>query len=372
MKISGMIDESMDKEAMKLPPKPYEFRAKPAWQRLIIMVGGVVVNLILGFLIYAMMLWYWGEEYVPTSEFKYGIATDSLAQSIGLRDGDMIKSVDGEYLDRFNKIPLKVILSGAKTIQVERNGQPVNINLPEDFGGKLIKYKTINFIDMRMPFVKVDSLVDTAIAARSGIRDEDRIVAVNGQPVEYFHEFSRQIRKNRKKEIQLTVLRGNDTNNIKLTVPETGAIGIYNVKVKSLFEVKKISYNFFEAIPAGFRRSIETLESYWLQLKLIFSGKVNTNESLGSVISIGKMFPGQWDWQNFWALTAFFSLVLALMNILPIPALDGGHALFTIIEMITGRKPNEKVIEYAQMAGMILLLGLMAYALGLDIFRLFK
>lgn len=170
----------------------------------------------------------------------------------------------------------------------------------------------------------------------------------------------------------MQVLRGTDTSIVKVAVPETGVIGVRNVPVKTLFELKEIHYNFFQAIPAGFRRSIETLESYWLQLKLIFSGKVNTNESLGSVISIGKMFPGEWDWQNFWALTAFFSLVLALMNILPIPALDGGHALFTIIEMITGRKPNEKVIEYAQMAGMILLLGLMAYALGLDIFRLFK
>ncbi|HEY0678456.1 MAG TPA: RIP metalloprotease RseP [Chitinophagaceae bacterium] len=372
VKISGMIDESMDKETMKQPPKSYEFRSKPAWQRLIIMVGGVVVNLILGFLIYAMMLWYWGEEYVPTSQFKYGIATDSLAQSIGLRDGDMIKSVDGEYIERFNKIPLKVILSGAKTMQVERQGQPVNINIPDDFGGKLIRYKTINFINMRMPFVRIDDVVDTAVAYRSGLRKGDKVVSVNGQPVEYFHEFQRTVRKSKGKELDIVVLRGADTSLHKLTVPATGAIGIANVDPKTVFEYKEIRYNFLQAIPAGFTRSIETLESYWLQLKLIFSGKVNTNESLGSVISIGKMFPGQWDWQNFWALTAFFSLVLALMNILPIPALDGGHALFTIIEMITGKKPNEKVIEYAQMAGMILLLGLMAYALGLDIFRLFK
>lgn len=372
VKISGMIDESMDKEAMKQPPKPWEFRAKPAWQRLIIMVGGVVVNLILGFLIYAMMLWHWGEEYVPTNKFKYGIATDSLAQSIGLRDGDMIRSVDGQYVERFNKVPLKVILSGAKTMEIDRNGQPLTINIPEDFGSKLIRYKTINFISMRMPFVKADEVVDTAAAYRAGIRKEDKIVSVNGQPVQYFHEFQRIIRKNRNKDLELKVLRGADTNTVRLRVPDNGTIGLYNVDPKTIFEYKEIDYNFFEAIPAGFTRSIETLESYWLQLKLIFSGKVNTNESLGSVISIGKMFPGRWDWQNFWALTAFFSLVLALMNILPIPALDGGHALFTIIEMITGKKPNEKVIEYAQMAGMILLLGLMAYALGLDIFRLFK
>jgi len=319
-----------------------------------------------------MMLWYWGEEYVPTDKFKYGIATDSLAQSIGLRDGDRIKSVDGEYVERFNKIPLKVILSGAKTLQVDRGGQPVNINIPSDFGSKLIRYKTINFIDMRVPFVKLDEVVDTAIAYRSGLRAGDKIISVNGQPITYYHEFIRMMQRNKNKDVRVNFLRDGTTYTVRIRVPGTGVIGVRNVPVKSLFEIKEINYNFFSAIPAGFNRSIETLTSYWLQLKLIFSGKVNTNESLGSVISIGKMFPGKWDWQNFWALTAFFSLVLALMNILPIPALDGGHALFTIIEMITGRKPNEKVIEYAQMAGMILLLGLMAYALGLDIFRLFK
>lgn len=372
VKISGMIDESMDKEAMKQPPKSYEFRAKPAWQRLIIMVGGVVVNLILGFFIYAMMLWYWGEEYVPTNKFTYGIATDSLAQSIGLRDGDKIVGVDGEYIDRFNKIPLRVILNGAKTMQLDRNGEPVTINIPDDFGSKLIRYKTINFISMRTPFVQINEVIDTAIAGRSGLKKGDKVLSVNGQPINYYHEFSRMIQRNRRKDVRINFLRDSTEYTVRVRVPETGIIGVANVPQRTLFDIKTIHYNFFSAIPAGFRRSIETLESYWLQLKLIFSGKVNTNESLGSVISIGKMFPGEWDWQNFWALTAFFSLVLALMNILPIPALDGGHALFTIIEMITGRKPNEKVVEYAQMAGMILLLGLMAYALGLDIFRLFK
>lgn len=372
VKISGMVDESMDKEQMKLPPQPYEFRSKPAWQRLIIMVGGVTVNLILGFLIYAVMLWYWGESYIPTNKFTYGIATDSLAQSIGLRDGDKVMSVDGEYIDRFNKIPLKVLLSGAKTIEVERDGKPVVVNIPEDFAAKLIHFKTINFIDMRMPFLGVDSVVDTSAAARAGLRAEDRILAVNGQSTEYFHVFRKLIQVNKEKNVKLDVLRGMDTMQVSLLVPANGTIGVYNKTPKDQFEVKEIKYGFFEAIPAGFVRSLETLESYWLQLKLIFSGKVNTNESLGSVISIGKMFAPVWDWQQFWALTAFFSLVLALMNILPIPGLDGGHALFTIFEIVSGRKPSDKFMEYAQMVGMVLLLGLMAYALGLDIFRLFK
>jgi len=370
VKISGMIDESMDKEAMKLPPKPYEFRAKPAWQRLIIMVGGVVVNLILGFLIYALVLWHWGDQYLPVDSLKYGIATDSLAQSIGLRDGDNIRSIDNKPVERFNWIPLQVILGNPKTMQVERNGQTVDVAIPKDFAGKLVKYKALGFVSPRTPFVKVAEVVDTSAAYRAGIKVNDRILSVNGTHVPYFHEFREQLRLNKGREVELYIVRGGDTMITKMMVPKSGAIGIANVD--SLISYNTIHYNFFNAIPAGFRKSIETLENYWLQLKLIFSGKVNTNESLGSVISIGKMFPGKWDWYNFWNLTAFFSLVLALMNILPIPALDGGHALFTIIEMITGRKPNEKVVEYAQMAGMILLLGLMAYALGLDIFRLFK
>jgi len=292
-----------------------------------------------------------------------------------LQDGDKILSVDGEYVEKFNKIPLRVILNGAKTLEVDRNGQPITIEIPSDFAGKLIKYKDVGFMDMRVPFGKVDSLRENSAAERARLTKGDSIVSVNGVRTQWFHEFAKQILKNRGKPVSLHVLRGSDSMNVLLTVPKDEGIGIYNsysLKPELLFDVVKIKYSFFEAFPAGLRKSYETLESYWLQLKLIFSGKVKTSESLGSVFSIANMFSGQWRWDSFWAMTAFFSLVLALMNILPIPALDGGHALFTIIEMVTRRKPNEKVIEYAQMAGMVLLLGLMAYALGLDIFRIFK
>lgn len=373
VKIAGMIDESMDKEQMKQPAQPWEFRSKPAWQRLIIMVGGVVVNLILGFLIYAGMLWYWGEEYIPTNKMTYGIATDSLARSIGLQDGDKVLTVDGAYIDRFSKIPMKVILEGAKSIEVERAGKPVSIAIPEDFAGKLIKYKTINFMDMRVPFQRVDSLAsDTCAAARAGLKVGDQILTANGQPIGYFHEFRKVVGAHKGQSIALQVLRGKDTVSLPMQVPADGIVGLYNTGASELFEVKRIEYGFLDAIPAGIKRSVETLKGYWLQLKLIFSGKVNTNESLGSVISIGKMFSPAWDWQNFWGLTAFFSLVLALMNILPIPGLDGGHALFTIFEIVSGRKPSDKFMEYAQTFGMVLLLGLMAYALGLDIFRVVR
>jgi regulator of sigma E protease len=373
VKISGMIDESMDKEQMKLPPQPWEFRSKPAWQRLIIMVGGVTVNLILGFFIYSMILWHWGDEYLPVNKMTYGITADSLGQSIGLRSGDKILSIDGVYIDRLIKVSTKIILYGSKSILVDRDGKEVTINIPGDFAAKVIKYKNMGFIGVRIPFLGIDSVAgDTSAAGRAGLKRGDRILAVNSDTVPFYDEFKRQIQMNKEKEISLVVLRANDTSVIKMVVPKTGIIGVYPKDPMNLFEVKELKYSFFQAVPAAIKKSYETLESYWLTLKLTFSGKVNTNESLGGVISIGKMFAPVWDWQSFWQLTAFFSLVLALMNILPIPALDGGHALFTLIEIITGRRPSDKFIEYAQMVGMILLLGVIAYALGLDIFRLFK
>lgn len=373
VKISGMIDESMDKDAMKLPPQPYEFRSKPAWQRLIIMVGGVVVNLLLGFFLYAMISWYYGDSYIPTNSLKYGISTDSLGFSIGLRDGDQVLGVDGKHVEKLRRIPLEVILKNAKSMQVERDGQKVDIAIPEDFAGNLIRYKALRFIDVRTPFEGLDSIVKGSPADKAGLQRYDKVVAINSTSTPFYHLFQREIPKNRNKEINLTIVRNNDTLTKKALISDEGTLGVYPLVPKdSAAKIKTINYSFIQAIPAGFDKSVQTLQEYWLQLKLMFSKKVKTSESLGSVISIGNMFPPAWDWQTFWGLTAFFSLVLALMNILPIPALDGGHALFTLYEMISGRKPSDKFIEYAQMTGMILLLGLTAYALGLDIFRLFK
>jgi len=374
VKISGMIDESMDKEAMKLPPKPYEFRSKPAWQRLIIMVGGVIVNLVLGFLIYAMMAWHWGDEYIPTNKLKYGIGVDSLGQSIGLQNGDQILSVDGQYVEKFRNIPLNVILKHSKTIEIDRNGQQKTINIPENFASTLIHFKAINFIEYRYPFEKVDTVLPAGPAMKSGLRKGDRILSYNGIPTTFYSDFKSYVRENKGKALNLTVLRGNDT--LKFTAPVTAegkfGLGSWPSETVKPYETKKIDYTLAASFPAGLLRSKETLQNYWLQLKLIFSGRVKTSESLGSVFSIAKMYSPTWDWEALWQMTAFFSLVLALMNILPIPALDGGHALFTLIEMITGRKPSDKFIEYAQTAGMVLLMGVMAYALGLDIFRMFK
>ncbi|MEO6315367.1 MAG: RIP metalloprotease RseP [Chitinophagaceae bacterium] len=374
VKISGMIDESMDKEAMKLPPKPYEFRSKPAWQRLIIMVGGVIVNLVLGFFIYAMMAWHWGEEYIPSNGLKYGIEVDSLGQSIGLQNGDQIVSVDGKYVEKFRNIPLNIILKHSKTIEVERNGEQKVIQIPDDFASTLIHFKAIGFISYRYPFEKLDTILPDGPALKAGLKKGDKILSYNGVPSTYYSEFRTFLRNNKGKPVSLQVLRGTDTLAIASTIAADGKFGIGNWPdtTSKPYVEKKLSYTLAQSFPAGLQRSKETLQNYWLQLKLIFSGRVKTSESLGSVFSIAKMYSPTWDWEALWAMTAFFSLVLALMNILPIPALDGGHALFTLIEMITGRKPSDKFIEYAQTVGMVLLMGLMAYALGLDIFRMFK
>lgn len=370
VKISGMIDESLDKEQMKQPPQPWEFRSKPAWQRLIIMVSGVTVNLILGFLIYAMMSWHWGDEYIPTDQLTYGISADSLAQSIGLRDGDKILGVDGKYIEDFKRVTLKIILYGSKTVQVERDGQRKDIIVPSDFASKIIKYKAINFVIPRVP-ARIDSIVPGSYAAQIGLHNGDRIVGLDSS-VFFYPDLRKQIQRSKGKAASFVYIRGNDTARVPVTIPSNGIFGFFIGPDFELLHKKVIKYSFFEAIPAGVEKSYSTLQTYWLNLKLIFSGKVNTNESLGGVISMGKMFSPVWEWQSFWSITALFSLILALMNILPIPALDGGHALFTLVEMISGRKPGDKFMEYAQMTGMVLLLGLMAYALGLDIFRLFK
>lgn len=371
VKISGMIDESMDKDQLKQAPQPWEFRSKPAWQRLIIMVGGVFVNLVLGFLIYAAMLWHWGDSYTATNKLTYGIATDSLAQSIGLKDGDNILKVDGKYIEKFDKIFQDVILKDVTSLEVVRNGEKINIAVPKDFTGKLVSYKS-RFIGVRYPATSIDSIVTGSLANKAGLRKNDQIISVNGVNTAFFGDVKNILSTRKNKEVDLLVLRSADTLQKKATVSADGTIGI--VWKLPTDEIGRITtkYSFLESIPAGINKSIETLKFYWLNLKLLFSSKVKASESLGSVISIGKMFPPTWSWPTFWGLTAFFSLVLALMNILPIPALDGGHAMFTLYEMVSGRKPSDKFIEYAQMAGMVLLLGLMAYALGLDIFRLFK
>ncbi|MGF7230755.1 RIP metalloprotease RseP [Arachidicoccus sp.] len=375
VKIAGMIDESMDKEQMALPPEPYEFRSKPAWQRLIIMLGGIMVNVLLGFFIYAMMLWHWGEQYLPVQNVKYGIVADSLAQSVGLRSGDKIIALDGKKVQKFGEIPLDIILNNVKTIEVIREGNPVNIALPANLSSTIIN-KHLHFLgasDMRVPMQALDSIVDTSAAKKAGLVKGDKIIAVNNMHITFQDEFTSTVKQQKNNTVSISVLRNTDTLQYRLTVPASGTIGVYiPYNFDKIFQFDTIHYSFLQALPAGVAKGCATLASYVQQLKILFGGQVNLSEGMSGPVGIANLFPAVWDWQAFWSLTALLSMILAIMNLLPIPALDGGHALFCIYEMITGRKPHEKFLEYAQMVGMIILLALMVFAFGNDIFRLFK
>ena len=373
VKISGMIDESMDKEAMKLPPQPYEFRSKPAWQRLIIMLGGIIVNIILAILIFIMILWVWGKEYMPPANAKYGITVDSLAQTIGLRDGDVILKVGDKEVKNLLRIRGDIVYNeGASTITVKRGDSIVNLTYDNKIVRKLNTRDAGNFIAVRAPFV-VDKFAKESNAEKAGMKSGDRIIGVNGTPALYYNDFAKLVKDKKNEKMNFAVLRGTDTLSISVELDKNGKLGVNAKTLDDMgFQFETQKYSFFKAIPAGFNECWSTLSNYMKGLKQLFNGKAKASESVGSVFSIGGIYPGVWDWQIFWTLTAVFSIILAFMNILPIPGLDGGHALFTLIEMITGRKPSDKFLERAQMVGMVLLLGLMAYALGLDIFRMFK
>lgn len=373
VKISGMIDESMDKEQMKQPAQPWEFRSKPAWQRLVIMLGGVTVNVVLAIIIFIMITWVWGEEYLPPKNVKYGIAADSLGTSMGLRDGDVIIKVGDEVVKDELKVTPQIHTTDANKITVLRDGQEVELHVPGTMLPSLGKTKGADFISIRFPAI-IDAFPKGSNAEKAGLKKGDRLLAVDSVQTPFFQDFQREIRKRKNSTVNITTLRANDTVRIPVKVSEEGMIGIAPLSdIRKLgFQTEVKNYSLAESFPAGFNRCWKTLSNYVTGLKQLFTGRVAAKDSLGSVISIGNIFPGVWDWQSFWTLTAVFSIILAFMNILPIPGLDGGHALFTIYEMITGHKPSEKFIEYAQMVGMVLLLGLMLYAFGLDIWRLFK
>jgi regulator of sigma E protease len=372
VKISGMIDESMDKEAMKLPPQPWEFRSKPAWQRLIIMLAGVTVNILLAIGIYTITLTAWGDDYLPTSEVKYGITVDSVGQLLGLRDGDKILGVDNQVVEDFQKIPGRIILDNAKSIQVERDGQKVDLKVPAGFVARLIKHQSTDFIGLRIP-LEVAKFTKPPIARNAGIKIGDRIIGINELSTPYFDQFRKEMVKLKNQDVSVVALRGADTVRINLKVSPEGMIGIAGVvDLKYYFTFKQQHYNIFQAIPAGAKKAYKGVGNYFKQLKLIFSPEVKAYESVGGFITIGKIFPDTWNWEAFWSLTAFLSIMLAILNVLPIPALDGGHVLFLLFEIVTGRKPSDKFLEYAQIVGMVLLFGLLIFANGNDIIKLFR
>ena len=371
-KIAGMVDESMDKSAMQQPPQPWEFRSKPAWQRFIIMIAGVTMNVLLAFVIYIGLLTKEGEQYLSTEEVnKYGISVDSLAYEFGLRDGDKILAVDGQYIEKFTDIPMQIILEKAQAIEVERDGKDTVINLPNDAVTKLLSTQDANFISFRVPFIVAD-MTDNSIGRAAGLEVGDQIIGINDIETVYYQDFTKTIKQFKGQDIDLWVVRDFDTLSLAMHLGEEGVIGAYLAPVSDFFEFETKEYTFWEAIPAGFRKTGKELSDYWKQVKLIFSPKTKAYESVGGFISIGKIFPEQWIWSIFWRMTAFLSIALSVMNILPIPALDGGHILFLLIEIITRRKPSDKFMEVAETIGLILVLGLVILANGNDIIRLFK
>jgi regulator of sigma E protease len=379
VKISGMIDESMDTEQLQEEPKPWEFRSKPAWQRLIIMLGGVFVNFILGIFIYIMLMYSYGEKYLPNENVTDGVwVQDSLAISLGLQNGDKILRVDGEEIKKFSDITIEFI--NGSTYTIERNGLAIEKELPIDFIDKLIsRGKNAGMIVRpRSPFMFAE-FQENSPNANSELLDKDIVIAINGQPLKYQDEVQDILQQNKGEEISLTVKRGTENKTFNVAVSNKGTLGviIYGMGFSDLeklgyYNLADVNYSFAAAIPAGINKSYETLTNYVKQLKKIFNPSTGAYKGLGGFISIGSIFPSTWSAESFWNITAFLSIMLGFMNLLPIPALDGGHVVFTLWEMITGKKPSDKFLEYAQVTGFILLIALLLFANGNDVFRLFQ
>ncbi len=374
VKISGMIDESMDKKAMKEPPRPYEFRSKPAWQRLLIMLGGVLVNLVLGFLIYSAVLFTWGEKYLPADNLKDGVwVTDSLLRENGLKNGDKIVSVNGKKMERFSDIPAELIKGG--TVTVERNGQQKQVELPKDLPGKLAENESRMLLYPRVPFY-IREVPDSSINAKSGLAKNDHVIAIAGEEVKYYDQVKQALAQHKGKTISLRVERDDEVEELQVAINEEGymEVGITILPPNDLerlgyYEYESRKFGFLESVPAGFNKALDKLVMYVDQFMLILKPNTGAYKGLGGFGTITSLFPQEWNWQAFWELTAFLSIILAFMNILPIPALDGGHVMFLMYELIAGRKPSEKFMEYAQMIGMVLLITLLLYANGMDVLR---
>jgi regulator of sigma E protease len=369
VKIAGMIDESMDKEAMKQPPQPWEFRSKPAWQRLIVMLGGVIMNILTAFVIYAVIGMVWGDKKVPSSSMKYGVHVgDSTLWKIGFRNGDRIIGVDGKEVYDLTRFKKKLIT--ASKVQVERDGKPLELTLPPNFVELLVENKNQprkGFIEPRIP-AWVNQVADSSPAYRAGLRKDDQIVGVDSVPLQFFDELADQLQSKKGKSILLTLNRAGVDTSLTVNVNEQGQIGFYTYSKLSQLDslgwikLEITKYSWLTALPAGIKMTFTELSDYIDQMKTILTPGTGGYKAVGGFKSMGSIFAPVWDWESFWRLTAMLSVILAFMNILPIPALDGGHVLFTLYEMITGRKPSDKFLEYAQLAGMIILLGLMVYA----------
>ncbi len=375
VKISGMIDESMDKESMNQPPQPWEFRSKPTWQRLLIMVGGVLVNLLLAFFIYWMILFTWGETRLPNSSLTSGIwVTDSLAYDMGLRTGDKVLNINEREVSYYTDILPQMAFGG--TMLIDRQGEELELELPVDIVGQLVERRLRGMpVAPRIPFIFA-GFPDGSINEESDLEAGDRITRVGELDIEWFDQFEAAGNTYSDTTVEVEVLRNGETHSMMLHLDENGKFQVWPAMLSfsemqrmELYEFKQIEYGLFAAFPAGVKKTIDQLTFYVRQMGLIFKPETGAYKGLGGFGTIANLFPATWNWEAFWSMTALLSLILAFMNILPIPALDGGHVLFLMYEMVTGRKPGDKFMEYAQVTGMILLFGLLIIANGNDIIR---
>lgn len=369
-KISGMIDESMDKEALSKPPQPWEFRSRPAWQRLIVMAGGVIMNVIFAIVLYIAILFSWGEQYIRTDDAVFGIEASSLAKEIGFRNGDRILAFDGNPApDNFAELQMEMLRNQAKEATVLRDGDTVSVTIDPAYMPAMLN--TPGMFGIRLP-IMVGSVPDTSINAFADLQPGDRILLPGSNSAAFYEDLQKFLAGKAGETAELRVLRGQDTVIVPVKVDEKGKMGVMLQRDISEITITEKEFSLLSAIPAGFKLTFSTIGNYIQELGLIFTPDTGAYKSVGSFITIGSIFPSSWNWQIFWNITALLSVMLAVMNLLPIPALDGGHILFTLYEIITGRKPSDRFMEIAQMIGMFLLLVIMILAFGNDIIRLIK
>jgi regulator of sigma E protease len=371
VKIAGMIDESMDTDQMAGPPQPWEFRSKPAWQRLIVMLGGVTVNIILGILIFWILTMRFGETYIPNANAKYGIVPGVVGKKIGLLAGDKITRVNGKTVERFDDLTSPKVLLENTVFTVERGSEIKSITVPRTILNDLSDHGIEEFIS-RVPRIKfvVDSIVPKSNAQKAGLAKGDSIVAVNRQPISFYDELKDELQKDKGKAVDVTVKRNNNAIALKAQVTPDGTFGFFPSK-NDFPEVKTIKYGFFASLPIGASRAISTFTDNAKGLGKIVKGDVKFNKAVSGPVAIANLFGGTIDWVHFWSLVGFLSMVLALMNLLPIPALDGGHAVFLIVEMIKGKPLSDKFLERAQIVGFVILVTLMVFVFGNDIVNKF-
>jgi regulator of sigma E protease len=374
VKIAGMIDESMDTEQLEGEPQPWEFRSKPAWQRLIIMLGGVTVNFILAFIIYIGMTFYYGEQYIANDNIKDGIwVSNPTIEKLGLKTGDKFVSIDGVKIDKFDDINKELFL--AKEVVLSRDGKEVKIKLPQNFISQLMKGKKNSLIDLRIPFVI--SGHEEKSPNKNAVKAKDIVININGTPIKYADQVATVLDSLKGKTVEATVLRNEKEVKINLKVNDSAKLGLIfagripydNLEKLGTYKINKLEYGFVQSIPVGINRGVNELASYGKQLKAIFTPSTGAYKGVGGFGAIFNIFPTTWSWFAFWSITALLSIMLGVMNLLPIPALDGGHVIFLLYEMVSGKKPSDKFLEKAQLVGIVLLIALLLFANGNDIYK---